>query len=198
MMIALFRIQDLALGSILIDDVDIATVPVQILRARLGIIPQDPVMFSATVRFNLDPFTEHSDAELWSILESVDMKAHVQSLPGKLEEPVAEGGDNFSAGQRQLVCIARALLRHPRILVLDEATASIDNDTDALVQRTIRASFKDATVLTIAHRLHTIIDSDRVMVLDAGVIAEIDKPEALLSRQNSLFRSLWDRHQHNV
>ncbi len=197
-MIALFRIQDLALGSILIDDVDIATVPVQILRARLGIIPQDPVMFSATVRFNLDPFTEHSDAELWSILESVDMKAHVQSLPGKLEEPVAEGGDNFSAGQRQLVCIARALLRHPRILVLDEATASIDNDTDALVQRTIRASFKDATVLTIAHRLHTIIDSDRVMVLDAGVIAEIDKPEALLSRQNSLFRSLWDRHQHNV
>ena len=117
------------------------------------------------------------------------------SLPNKLQEDVAEGGDNFSAGQRQLICIARAILRKPKILVLDEATASIDNETDALVQRTVRREFKDCTVLTIAHRLHTIIDSDKVMVLDSGVLAEMAPPQELLGRDDSLFKALWDKHQ---
>jgi len=195
LMIALFRISELAEGSITIDGVDISKLPLRFLRSKLGIIPQDPVMFSATVRFNLDPFSTHSDKELWDILESVNMKEHVLSLPNKLSEEVAEGGDNFSAGQRQLICIGRALLRKPKILVLDEATASIDNATDALIQTMVRQSFKDCTVLTIAHRLHTIIDSDKIMILDAGKLGEMDSPDNLLSMPNGIFKSLWDQHQ---
>eukprot|EP01035_Chromulina_nebulosa_P019561 gene19561-25461_t len=195
MMIALFRIQELFAGSISIDGIDISKVPLHVLRSKLGIIPQDPVMFSASIRFNLDPFDQHTDEELWTVLESVNMKGHVLSLPNKLLEEVAEGGDNFSAGQRQLICIARAILRHPKILVLDEATASIDNETDALVQTMVREQFKQSTVLTIAHRLHTIIDSDRIMVLDAGNLIEFDSAEVLTKNENGLFKALWDRHQ---
>ena len=136
-------------------------------------------MFSASVRFNLDPFKEHSDDEIWQALEQCQMKDHILSLPGKLSEDVAEGGNNFSAGQRQLICIARALLRKPKILVLDEATASIDNDTDTLIQTMVRNRFQKCTVLTIAHRLHTIIDSDKVLVLDSGNLAEFDAPSSL-------------------
>ena len=195
LMVALFRIQELASGQILIDGIDCATVPLHLLRSKLGIIPQDPVMFSASVRFNLDPFNEHSDMDVWDALRSVHMDQHVSSLPGKLEEMVAEGGDNFSVGQRQLICIARALLRRPRILVLDEATASVDNDTDELVQAMVRDKFQGATVLTIAHRLHTIIDYDKIMVLDSGRLAEMDQPSSLLTMERGSFRSLWSRHQ---
>lgn len=151
-------------------------------------------MFSATVRFNLDPLAKHSDADIWEALERVEMKSHVSSLPNKLEEEVAEGGENFSAGQRQLICIARAILRNPRILVMDEATASIDNETDAMVQRMIREQFKNSTVLTIAHRLNTIIDSDMIMVLDQGKLAEMDSPKRLLESRDGLFKQLWDKH----
>jgi ATP-binding cassette subfamily C (CFTR/MRP) protein 1 len=161
LMVGLFRIQELAEGKLYIDNLDISTVPLHVLRKKLGIIPQDPVMFSASVRFNLDPFKQFSDEEIWKVLENANIKEHVLSLPNKLDEEVSEGGDNFSAGQRQLICIARAILRKPKILVLDEATASIDNETDNLIQVMIRKQFSECTVLTIAHRLNTIIDSDR-------------------------------------
>jgi ABC-type multidrug transport system fused ATPase/permease subunit len=194
MMVALFRIEDLSEGRILIDNIDISRVNVHSLRSRLGIIPQDPVMFSASVRFNLDPFEDFTDAHLWEILEAVNMKDHINTLPDKLDEEVAEGGENFSAGQRQLICIARALLRKPKILVLDEATASIDNETDEKIQKMVRLSFKECTVLTIAHRLHTIVDSDRIMVLQDGKLGEMDTTENLLRIPDGIFKGLWDRH----
>ena len=195
LMVALFRIQELAGGSIFIDDVDCASVPLALLRSKLGIIPQDPVMFSSTVRFNLDPFSQYEDAEIWEVLRAVNMEHHVMTLPQKLEEQVAEGGDNFSAGQRQLICIARALLRKPKILVMDEATASVDNDTDTLIQSMVREKFVGATVLTIAHRLHTIIDYDKIMVLDSGRLVEMDSPGQLLQKEGGSFKALWSRHQ---
>jgi len=193
-MVALFRIEDLVSGKILIDGIDISRIPLDLLRNKLCIIPQDPVMFSASVRFNLDPFDEHTDEAIWSVLSDVNMKEHVLSLPSQLQEQVAEGGDNFSAGQRQLICIGRALLRKPRILVMDEATASIDAETDNFIQKMIRQKFENVTMLTIAHRLHTIIDSTRVLVMDAGHVGEYDVPEVLLSKENGLFKGLWDRH----
>ncbi len=193
-MVALFRIENLAGGRIMIDDIDTSTVALHTLRSKLCIIPQDPVMFSASVRFNLDPFDEFKDDEVWEVLRSVNMSDHVESMPGKLQEMVAEGGENFSAGQRQLICIARAILRKPKILVMDEATASIDSETDSLIQSMIRTKFADCTVLTIAHRLHTIIDSSKILVMDKGVVGEYDTPEVLLKKEEGLFKGLWERH----
>jgi len=190
----LFRIETLREGKICIDGINIASIPLQVLRSRLGIIPQDPVMFSASVRFNLDPLGLHSDEELWQVLKCVDMKEAISSFPSQLSEEVSEGGENLSVGQRQLICIARVLLRKPKLLVLDEATASIDNETDRVIQCMIRDQFVGSTVITIAHRLHTIIDSDKVMVLDQGRLVEMDSPEKLLLH-DSAFKSLWDRHQ---
>lgn len=194
LMVALFRIEELVAGRIVIDGIDISQIPLNTLRSKLCIIPQDPVMFSASVRFNLDPFDECTDEQVWDVLRDVNMKDHIMSLPNKLEELVAEGGDNFSAGQRQLICIGRAILRKPKILIMDEATASIDAETDNFIQRMIRTKFKPCTVLTIAHRLHTIIDSTKVLVLDGGHVAEYESPETLLSREDGMFKKLWDRH----
>ena len=195
LIISIFRIQELALGSIIIDGIDTRTISLRTLRSRLGIIPQDPVIFSASIRFNLDPFNMHTDTQIWSVLKSVDMRDYISSLPRKLSEEVAEGGDNFSGGQRQLICIARALLRKPKILVLDEATASIDMETDDMIQKMVRINFKECTVLTIAHRLDTIIDSDRVMVMDAGLMVECGPPELLISKKRGAFKSLWDKQK---
>jgi ATP-binding cassette subfamily C (CFTR/MRP) protein 1 len=194
LMVSLFRIENLCNGSLTIDGIDISKIPLSELRSRVGIIPQDPVMFSFTVRFNLDPFNSYSDVEIWSVLEAVAMKSVIQSLPLQLDELVTEGGDNFSAGQKQLICIARVLLRKPKVLVLDEATASVDNETDELIQKMVRERFKNCTVLTIAHRLHTVIDSDRIMVLNAGKIEEFDAPQILLENKDGIFTSLWKRH----
>ncbi|XP_014813449.1 PREDICTED: canalicular multispecific organic anion transporter 1 isoform X1 [Calidris pugnax] len=179
----LFRVLEAAGGSIFIDEVDIATIGLHDLRQNLTIIPQDPVLFTGTLRMNLDPFDQYTDEEVWKALELAHLKTYVQTLPEGLLHLVSEGGENLSVGQRQLVCLARALLRKAKILILDEATAAVDLETDHLIQTTIRSEFADCTVLTIAHRLHTIMDSNRVLVLQAGRIAEYDSPEELLKKQ---------------
>ncbi|KXJ70399.1 probable multidrug resistance-associated protein lethal(2)03659 [Aedes albopictus] len=176
---ALFRLAPYD-GTIRIDGVDTKTLGLQDLRRKISIIPQDPVLFSGTLRSNLDPFGESCDAELWSALDQVELKQVVNSLGGGLDCKMSDGGSNFSMGQRQLVCLARAILRNNRILVLDEATANVDSETDRLIQTTIRTRFADCTVLTIAHRLHTIMDSDRVLVMDAGRVVEFGHPRDLL------------------
>lgn len=183
----LFRIIEAAEGRILIDNVDIATIGLHDLRNGLTIIPQDPVVFSGTLRMNLDPFDKFSDEEIWTVLELSHLKDYVAGLDKKLQHEVAEGGENLSVGQRQLLCLARALLRKSRILILDEATAAVDLETDDLIQTTIREAFSSCTVLTIAHRLHTIMDSSRVMVLDAGKIVEFDSPSNLLEKQGHFY-----------
>eukprot|EP00753_Platysulcus_tardus_P017931 PLAT6639.1.p1 GENE.PLAT6639.1~~PLAT6639.1.p1 ORF type:complete len:1605 (+),score=860.88 PLAT6639.1:73-4887(+) len=189
---ALFRIFEATSGSVTIDGVNIADIGLKDLRSALSIIPQEPVLFSGTVRTNLDPFETYEDHELWSVLERAHLKSVVESHPSRLEMPVAENGENFSVGQRQLICLARALLKKAKILVLDEATAAVDVDTDALIQKTIRDNFADCTTLTIAHRLNTIIDSDRVLVLNFGEVLEYDTPAALLAKPDSAFSSLVD------
>ncbi|KAI8870282.1 hypothetical protein GQ42DRAFT_162835 [Ramicandelaber brevisporus] len=240
---ALFRIIEAASGAIIIDGINIARIGLYDLRSRLMIVPQDTVLFSGTVRENLDPFGVHDDEEIWRALEATHLKNHVlrmgnqlavsrsvsatssaASLPRSraasissnvdgdetesspllssngepvadnynlgLDAIVAQGGENFSIGQRQLICLARALLRRTSILVLDEATAAIDSQTDALLQRTIRSEFAQCTILTIAHRIDTILDSTRIMVLDAGKIVEMDTPEKLLENPSSIFSGL--------
>merc|ERR1719199_1138926 len=189
---ALFRIVELDGGSISIDGMDTRKLGLRELRRGLFIIPQDPVLFSASLRFNVDPFDEYSDEEVLGALKKAELGALVKSYDKGLQEVLQEGGSNLSVGQRQLVCIARALLRKPRILVLDEATASIDNETDAAIQRQIRDGFVGSTTITIAHRLHTILDSDRVLVLDDGKVLEYDAPATLLADSASRFRALVD------
>lgn len=197
LMVALFRISELEKdgGGIIVDGVNTSDIGTETLRLNLSIIPQDPIIFSNTVRYNLDPFGTAKDEELWGVLEKVQMTDVIADLPGTLLFECSEGGENFSQGQRQLLCIARALLRKPKILVMDEATASIDNSTDASIQTMIRENFKDATVLTIAHRLNTIMDSDRVLVLDDGYVAEYDSPQALLQKPDGLFRAMVEKSQ---
>uniref|UniRef100_A0A8C1VIW3 ATP-binding cassette, sub-family C (CFTR/MRP), member 2 n=1 Tax=Cyprinus carpio TaxID=7962 RepID=A0A8C1VIW3_CYPCA len=186
----LFRIIEASEGRILIDGIDISTLGLHDLRSRLTIIPQDPVLFSGTLRMNLDPFEKSSDEEIWSVLELAHLKDYVRGLPAGLQHEVSEGGENLSVGQRQLLCLARALLRKSRILILDEATAAVDLETDDLIQNTIRREFSHCTVLTIAHRLNTILDSSRVMVLDSGKIVEFDSPSVLLNNQQGHFYSM--------
>ncbi|KAK7026478.1 Canalicular multispecific organic anion transporter 1 [Halocaridina rubra] len=188
--LGLFRILEAAGGSIDIDGVSISEIGLHDLRGKLTIIPQDPVLFSGTLRINLDPFDNHNDADVWRSLENAHLKDYVSSQTGGLQSTVDEGGSNLSVGQRQLVCLARALLRKSKVLVLDEATAAVDLDTDDLIQATIRTQFADCTILTIAHRLNNIIESDRVMVLDNGIIAEFDHPKALLKDKTSIFYSM--------
>ena len=164
----------------LIDGVDIGTLNLQTARRSMAVIAQDPVLFGGSLRRNLDPFSEHTDLELWTALEDVRLKAMVEKLPGQLDYQVKEAGSNFSVGERQLVCLARALVQKCKIIVMDEATANVDFKTDNLIQQVIRHKFKDSTVLTIAHRLNTIMDYDKVLILDGGRMVEFDKPEILI------------------
>jgi len=180
LILALFRLVEAESGSITIDGHDIAVLGLHDLRSRLALIPQDPVLFSGDIRKNLDPFDTCSDQEIWEVLGKVELEAYVRAQPEGLGATVAEGGENFSSGQKQLICVGRALLRKARIIVLDEATASVDSETDEKIQKMIRTNFADATTITVAHRLDTIMDSDRVLVLDSGTVAQFDTPAKLL------------------
>ncbi|KAK6061917.1 ABC transporter, ATP-binding protein [Cooperia oncophora] len=194
--LALFRTVEIDSGSIEIDGENISKFSLEELRSRLTIVPQDPVLFSGTLRFNLDPFDAYckrfsgdliscvsADEEIWNALRNAHLEPFVSSLAEKLQHQISEGGENL----RRLLCLARALLRRPKILILDEAAAAVDAETDSLLQRTIREQFADCTVLTIAHRLHTVMDCDRLLVLSAGCVVEFDSPKALLANPEGVF-----------
>eukprot|EP00600_Ochromonadales_sp_CCMP1393_P017669 CAMPEP_0175031920 /NCGR_PEP_ID=MMETSP0005-20121125/21113_1 /TAXON_ID=420556 /ORGANISM="Ochromonas sp., Strain CCMP1393" /LENGTH=1650 /DNA_ID=CAMNT_0016292283 /DNA_START=12 /DNA_END=4964 /DNA_ORIENTATION=+ len=183
---ALLRLVELDSGEIRIDGVNIATIGLNTLRSVMAVIPQDPVLFSGTIRSNLDPFHKYSDHEVWEGLHRTLLSDSITSLDDK----VTENGSNFSVGQRQLLCIARALLSRAKIIIMDEATAAVDVETDAVIQQAIRTEFAHATCLTVAHRLNTIMDSDKVLVMDQGVAAEYDSPSNLLADDTSMFYSL--------
>ncbi|XP_018617364.1 canalicular multispecific organic anion transporter 2 isoform X2 [Scleropages formosus] len=187
MTLCLFRLLEAASGEITVDGVKISEIGLHDLRSKLTIIPQEPVLFSGDLRMNLDPFEKYSDDEVWRALELSHLKKFVANHPSKLNLECTEGGENLSVGQRQLVCLARALLRKTRILILDEATAAIDLETDDLIQSTIRTQFEDCTVFTIAHRLNTIMDYTRVLVLDKGRIAEFDTPANLIAQKGIFY-----------
>ncbi|XP_060187166.1 ABC transporter C family member 3-like isoform X2 [Lycium barbarum] len=186
----LFRIVDPVAGQIKIDGTNISSIGLHDLRSRLSIIPQDPTMFDGTVRSNLDPLEEHSDEQIWEALDKCQLGDEVRKKDGKLYSAVSENGENWSVGQRQLVCLGRVLLKKSKVLVLDEATASVDTATDNLIQQTLRLHFTDSTVITIAHRITSVLDSDMVLLLEHGLIAEYDTPGRLLENESSLFAKL--------
>jgi len=188
--LTLFRIVELDQGQICIDGVDIASLGLHTLRNKLTIIPQDPVLFSGSLRMNLDPVKQFTDSQLWETLKMSHLENFVTNLKEGLEHEITEGGENVSVGQRQLICLARALLRKTKILVLDEATAAVDLETDDLIQGTLKNSFNDCTVLTIAHRLSTIMDYDKVLVMQEGQVAEFASPKELLEDKSTIFYSM--------
>ncbi|CAA0828201.1 ABC transporter C family member 4 [Striga hermonthica] len=185
----LFRLVEPSAGKIIIDGIDISALGLHDLRSRFGIIPQEPVLFEGTVRSNIDPTEQYSDDEIWKSLERCQLKEVVAAKPGKLDSAVVDNGDNWSVGQRQLLCLGRVMLKKSRLLFLDEATASVDSHTDGVIQKIIREDFADCTIISIAHRIPTVMDCDRVLVIDAGKAKEFDRPSNLLERP-SLFGAL--------
>ncbi|KAJ3238679.1 Multidrug resistance-associated protein 1 [Chytriomyces hyalinus] len=192
LMTALFRIVEAKNGSIVIDGVDISKIGLHTLRSRLQIIPQEPVLFTGTIRTNIDIEGSFTDQQIWEALELVGLKEYVSELPEKLDAPVSEHGENLSVGQRQLMMLASAICHRPKILVMDEASSSVDQAADLLIQSSIRTHFKNTTVISIAHRVNSIADFDRILVLDAGSLVEFDTPAALLKRPDGVFKSLVD------
>ncbi|GAA5854514.1 hypothetical protein JCM9279_000825 [Rhodotorula babjevae] len=186
----LYRIVEPEGGVISIDGVDVGKIGLHDLRSRLSIIPQDSQMFAGTLRQNLDPSGQATDAQMWAALEQCRLKEHVERMEGKLDAQIDEGGTNFSSGQRQLICLGRALLRRSKILVLDEATAAVDVESDRDIQTVIRREFASCTIFVIAHRLNTIMDCDKILVMSAGEVAEFDSPANLLAKPDGIFRAL--------
>jgi ABC-type multidrug transport system fused ATPase/permease subunit len=195
----LFGMLPLASGRVLIDGADVAAVGLPALRRTMAVIPQMPVLFSGSVRFALDPWGDVlDDARLWAVLEQCEIAVVIRRLSGGLDAQVDEGGSNFSTGERQLLCVARALLRQSRVVLIDEGTASVDASSDALVQKAIAGGFVGATVITIAHRMHTIVGSDLILVLSRGSLVEFAPPAELLQRPESVFRALWMEEQQSA
>ncbi|GLT54949.1 hypothetical protein SLA2020_281070 [Shorea laevis] len=191
---ALFRLVEPTEGRIIIDDIDISAIGLHDLRSRLGIIPQDPTLFSGSVRYNIDPLSEHTDQDIWEVLKKCQLQEAIQEKEEGLDSLVIQDGSNWSMGQRQLFCLGRALLKRSRILVLDEATASIDNATDSTLQKTIRKEFAHCTVITVAHRIPTVMDSNKVLAISDGKIAEYDEPLKLMNKEGSLFGQLVEEY----
>ncbi|CAL5035557.1 unnamed protein product [Urochloa decumbens] len=185
----LFRLIEPNEGKMIIDGIDICTLGLHDLRSRFGIIPQEPVLFEGTIRNNIDPIGQYSDAEIWQALKRCQLKDTVASKPEKLDAPVADSGENWSVGQRQLLCLGRVILKRSKILFMDEATASVDSQTDATIQKITRQEFSSCTILSIAHRIPTVMDCDRVMVMDEGLVKEFDAPSRLIE-QPSLFAAM--------
>lgn len=186
----LFRTFPLYDGAVFIDDQDITTVGLHSLRKNISIIPQSPFLFTSTLRKNIDPLDEHTDDELWRALECVDLADYFENLGQGLETELSSNSAALSVGQKQLICLARAVLKNNKILVIDEATAFVDLNTDQFIQETIRSLFKEATIMTIAHRLHTVIDSDAIIVIDKGRIQEMGKPEDLIKKKGTVFGNM--------
>ncbi|CAJ1953018.1 unnamed protein product [Sphenostylis stenocarpa] len=187
---AIFRLVEPSGGKIVVDDIDISSIGLDDLRSRLSIIPQDPTLFNGTVRYNLDPLSQHSDQDIWEVLAKCQLREVVQEKQEGLNSSVVGEGSNWSMGQRQLFCLGRALLRRSKILVLDEATASIDNATDMILQKTIRTEFADCTVITVAHRIPTVMDCTMVLSISEGNLVEYDEPMSLMKKEGSLFKQL--------
>ncbi|TFJ94982.1 Delta-aminolevulinic acid dehydratase [Platysternon megacephalum] len=196
---ALFRLVEPAGGRIVVDGIDISKIGLHDLRSRFGVIPQDPTLFNGTVRYNLDPLSQHTDNQIWEVLEKCQLKEAVEEKDKGLDSLVLEDGSNWSMGQRQLFCLGRALLRKSKILVLDEATASIDNATDMILQKTIRTEFADCTVITVAHRIPTVMDCTMVLAISDGKLVEYDEPMKLMKKEGSLYGQLvkeyWSYYQ---
>jgi len=190
-LVTLFRISELRSGAILIDGVDISRVDLKTLRSRLSIIPQDPVLYTGSLRTNVDPGKRYTDHAVWDCLRQCGMDMAIREHPEGLDRPCEEGGRNFSMGQRQLLCLCRALLKASVVLVLDEATASVDMDSDALIQHTLLTSLGSTTVLTIAHRLDTVMHCDRIIVMHDGKVAESGSPAELKDMAGGRFAELW-------
>ncbi|KAL8131721.1 ABC transporter C family member 3-like [Apium graveolens] len=186
----IFRIVEPTAGKISIDGINISLIGLHDLRSKLSIIPQDPTMFEGTVRSNLDPLEEYTDEQIWEVLDKCQLGDEVRNKENKLDSTVSENGENWSVGQRQLVCLGRVLLKKSKVLILDEATASVDTATDNMIQQTLRQHFTDSTVLTIAHRITSVLDSDMVLLLDNGLVEEFDTPSKLLENKSSSFSKL--------
>ncbi|CAN1778434.1 ABC transporter C family member 10 [Linum perenne] len=187
---ALFRLVEFEQGKIIIDGINISSIGLHDLRSHLAIIPQDPTLFIGTVRYNLDPLSQHTDQEIWKVLEKCHLRDAILEKEERLNAPVAQDGSNWSMGQRQLFCLGRAILKRSRILVLDEATASIDNATDSILQKTIKSEFEDCTVITVAHRIPTVMNCNKVLGISDGKVVEYDEPVELMKRESSLFAQL--------